>query len=105
MNNYYQEINSSNYPTPDYIVSLNKEAIKFIKNFYRNSNTTIKIEQVQTDKQIKKYISAWFNETCFLTIIETPDEWFYVSTIVNRSSLYYKCDQLEGLKKYFKEKQ
>lgn len=91
---YYWKISRNEYPEPDKIISISSDAIKFVKKIYDKSKfLTAKVEHTYG----RKYISIWTYDRCIMTIIELPDEWFYISKAGHK---YYKCDQLEGLKKF-----
>jgi len=98
---YYWRIEPDEYPSSDKIIDISPEALDFVKKHYSKSKfITVKTHKLYNDQTrftTKRFIEISTYDRCIMTIIELPDEWFYISKIDN---LFYKCDQLEGLKKF-----
>lgn len=96
-NQYFYKITSNEYPNSDQIIDINPKAIDIVKSKFEHSRViTTRVEHSDGDH---KYIVIYAYDRCVMTIVEIPDEWFIVSLIEN---IYYKCDQLEGLKQFIK---
>src|SRR5574343_122005 len=93
---YFYKITSNEYANLDQIININPKAIDIIKSKFKHSRAiTTKIEHSGDNE----FIAIYAYDRCVMTIVEIPDEWFIVSMIENK---YYKCDQIEGLKKFIK---
>ena len=95
-NEYYQEINNDEFLDLSYagnyyfdrIVSFTPSEIQYINN----------IPQIHLDKG--GISLTYYYRHSLLYLYKLPDEWFMVKCILsNNTNYYYKCDQLEGLKK------
>lgn len=101
-NQYFYKITSNEYPNSDQIIDINPKAIDIVKSKFEHSRViTTRVEHSDGDhKYIVIYAYdrwAFLRNRIVMTIVEIPDEWFIVSLIEN---IYYKCDQLEGLKQF-----
>ena len=89
---YYYKITPEDYP--EQLININPKAIEIIKSHFKKYKyLNIKIEY-SCDTE---FISINSYDKCIMTVIEVPDEWFIIATA---DFTYYKCDQLEGLKKF-----
>jgi len=111
---YYQEISSNEYSirasgNTDFTEEEEKKLIK--KNWEKLSDSEIqKImehfpKKCKSTQEVKGRLIISYNNDEILLIIKLKDEWFllydmrWCDMTGGESEVYYKCDQLDGLKK------
>lgn len=91
---FYQKIDYNEFTTSP-LVSMSKETKDFIKNKLDYSEYTPyeRLGLFVEEDKFYSYCDTWF--------YEMKDEWFLVcikaSSVSKYPSIYFKCDQLEGL--------
>ena len=102
---YYKKINADDHPE-SILTDISKEAIDIVSNWAESKSLELNLTFIgafqrlffqSSDKNRFIFLTDVKTKNCFMTVVEMPDEWFYISIIGN---IYYKCDQLDGLKMF-----
>lgn len=101
-NTYYKEISEFEWLSYEDILQFNTNEIKEIENLMNN--------KLYGELVIPQYSSGLYilsgSEKYYLYKI--PDEWYLISSNITKSNsyenTYYKCDQIEGILKFIKDK-
>jgi hypothetical protein len=98
---YYKEVSEDEYDelSTSHVkfTTYEKEAIK--KYFHQVSRGLVEVEERYINP--KEYFLISYNHKVRMAISKIDDEWFMV--LLYEKGRYYKCDQIEGLKKLIED--
>ena len=99
--NFYSEITSEEY----YIrflekIRISNKDVEYVSNTLGDIN--INLDIVLATNYIDVYDKSKRNSMEIFTIIKSSDEWYIIESV--KLGRYYKCDQIDGLSKFLKDK-